>query len=235
MLLETKIDALDITILRGGGDAVGKWAIEHGFLLTPDAPEVLDFYSQRSPIFMAARFDATRARELGQTVRRRHADHADDPDRRAVGAAAHPRARPRTRRGRRRRRVPAHRRPARRCSPAASASSSTAASRRRTSLLADLRSDKGMGWVPDEMWFTYLQVDARGTRPRLRPRRVDGRRSFAPWAQFRARPVSDRRPPVLVLAVIGDARAAGRGRGCLLTAGDDADRGRRRRARPRTR
>ena len=27
------------------------------------------------------------------------------------------------------------------------------------SLLADLRSDKGMGWVPDEMWFSYLRVN----------------------------------------------------------------------------
>ncbi len=27
-------------------------------------------------------------------------------------------------------------------------------------LLGDLRSDKGMEWVPDDMWFTYLQVDA---------------------------------------------------------------------------
>ena len=27
-------------------------------------------------------------------------------------------------------------------------------------LLSDLRSDKGMGWVPEKMWFTYLRVDA---------------------------------------------------------------------------
>ena len=59
VILETKIDALDITILKGGSDAVGQWAVDHGFLLTPDAPEVLAFYAARSPIFMAARFDAT--------------------------------------------------------------------------------------------------------------------------------------------------------------------------------
>jgi hypothetical protein len=34
----------------------------------PTPPEVLDFYAKRSPIFMAARFDAARARELGQTT-----------------------------------------------------------------------------------------------------------------------------------------------------------------------
>ena len=67
VLLETQIDALDITILRGGGDEVGRWALDHGFFLTPDAPEILDFYASRSPVFMAARFDAGRAAALGQT------------------------------------------------------------------------------------------------------------------------------------------------------------------------
>jgi hypothetical protein len=66
IVLQTEIDALDITVLKGGGDAVGKWAIDNGFLLSPDAPEVLDFYAQRSPVFMAAKFDANRAAELGQ-------------------------------------------------------------------------------------------------------------------------------------------------------------------------
>ena len=46
MLLETKIDALEITVLRGGGDEVGLWATDHGFRLPPDAPEVLDFYAE---------------------------------------------------------------------------------------------------------------------------------------------------------------------------------------------
>ena len=68
VLLETKIDALEITVLRGGGDEVGLWATDHGFRLPPDAPEVLDFYANRSPIFMAARFDADAARERGQAV-----------------------------------------------------------------------------------------------------------------------------------------------------------------------
>ena len=68
VLLETTIDALDITILRGGGDEVGLWAKNHGFRLPPDAPEVLDFYAERSPIFMAAAFDADAAAERGQAV-----------------------------------------------------------------------------------------------------------------------------------------------------------------------
>ena len=61
VLLETKVDALDITVLKGGGGEVGEWATDHGYFLPPDAPEVLDFYAERSPIFLAARFNAERA------------------------------------------------------------------------------------------------------------------------------------------------------------------------------
>jgi hypothetical protein len=61
VLLETRVSALDITVLRGGGDEVGKWAKNNGFFLPPDAPEVLDFYATRSPIFMAVSFDLKRA------------------------------------------------------------------------------------------------------------------------------------------------------------------------------
>ena len=68
VLFETTIDALDITILRGGGDEVGLWAKNHGFRLPPDSPEVLDFYADRSPIFMAAAFDADAAAERGQAI-----------------------------------------------------------------------------------------------------------------------------------------------------------------------
>ena len=68
VILQTKVDALDITVLTGGGDAVGKWAADNGFRLPPDAPEVLDFYAERSPIFLAAAFDADAARERGQAI-----------------------------------------------------------------------------------------------------------------------------------------------------------------------
>jgi hypothetical protein len=68
VLMEVKVDALDITVLEGGGDEVGRWATKHGFRLPPDAPEVLDFYAKRSPIFLAAAFDADEARRRGQNV-----------------------------------------------------------------------------------------------------------------------------------------------------------------------
>jgi hypothetical protein len=157
VLQQTQVDALDITILRGGGDAVGKWAIDHGFLLTPDAPEVLDFYSHRSKIFMAARFDAARAAALGQqsgdgtpimltiptpepwvplrilalgldSSRFVNADVFLLTDHRPTVLAADTGVQ------------------VTRSEPASS------------TLLDDLRSDKHMGWVPDSMWLTYYDV-----------------------------------------------------------------------------
>jgi hypothetical protein len=68
VLLETRIDALDITVLEGGGPSVAQWATEHGFRLSPDAPEVLDFYAARSPIFLAAVFDGEAAADRGQAI-----------------------------------------------------------------------------------------------------------------------------------------------------------------------
>jgi len=65
VIMKTKIDSLDVTVLKGGAVAVGTWATEHGFFLPPDAPEILDFYAQRSPIFMAVRFNAKRAAAQG--------------------------------------------------------------------------------------------------------------------------------------------------------------------------
>src|SRR6187397_305456 len=68
VLQQVRIDALDITILKGGGAEIGVWAKEHGFSLPPDAPEVLDFYAERSPIFLAAAFDGDAAIARGQNI-----------------------------------------------------------------------------------------------------------------------------------------------------------------------
>ena len=65
VLLETEIDSLDITVLKGGAVAVGTWASDHGYFLPPDAPEMLEFYAERSPIFLAARFNVDRAADQG--------------------------------------------------------------------------------------------------------------------------------------------------------------------------
>jgi hypothetical protein len=68
ILRRARIDALDVTIVRGGGAAVGAWARKQGFDLSVDAPEVLDYYAARSPVFMAASFDAGAAAKRGQQL-----------------------------------------------------------------------------------------------------------------------------------------------------------------------
>src|SRR5438105_512708 len=68
VIMQVKIDALDITVLKGGAAEVGQWAKEHAFRLPPDAPQVLDFYAQRSPIFLAAAFDSDAAKARGQQI-----------------------------------------------------------------------------------------------------------------------------------------------------------------------
>jgi hypothetical protein len=171
VILQKKIDALEITVLRGGGDEVGLWAADHGFRLPPDAPEVLDFYAQRSPIFMAARFDADAARERGQNVGDGTPVHLTIPTDNpwvplrilALGRTEAETVQadvflltddqpamlpdPNGLLG----------------SPGLSLEHAAPASRQ---LLADLRSDKGMGWVPKSAWLTKIGIDARA--PELR-------------------------------------------------------------------
>ena len=159
VLLETEIDALDITVLRGGADEVGRWAVDNGFFLTPDAPEVLDFYAQRSEVFMAAKFDASRAAALeqgaGDSTPIMVTIPTDQPwvPLRILGLGAQDGdvveadvflltdGRPQLLAG----------------GPGLVLNRSEEASRL---LLDDLRSDVGMEWVPDEMWLTHLELEA---------------------------------------------------------------------------
>ena len=179
VLLTTEIDALDIVVLKGGADEVGTWAIDHGFFLPPDAPEVLDFYARRSPIFMAVRFDAERAQEQGLGQGDGTPVHVviptDNPwvPLRILGLGAGSIA-------------PVEAdvylltdvAPALLPEPVSPATArfledngvrpgvvlerSAPAS---TTLLADLRSDEGMRWLPsDRMWLSYLRVDTDAGR-----------------------------------------------------------------------
>ena len=161
VILTARIDALDITVLKGGGPEVGQWATEHGFRLPADAPEILDFYANRSPIFMAAVFDADAAKARGQRVGDGTPVHVTIPTAnpwvplRILGLGKQAADR-----------VDAdvylltdsfasllpypggngmrldHYAPA------------------TTSLLDDLRSDKGMEWVPAHAWLTKIAIDA---------------------------------------------------------------------------
>lgn len=161
VLLEKKVDALDITVVKGGGDEVGRWAKDNGFVLPPDAPEVLDFYAARSPIFMAVRFDAGRAEkrnlDFGDGIPIHLTIPTDDPwvPLRILGLGKDAAER-----------IDADvflltgDRPA--LLPGQGSTYRIQQSAPATeSLLADLRSDRGMEWLPaEDMWLSYLQIDA---------------------------------------------------------------------------
>ena len=164
VLLETTIDALDITILRGGGDEVGLWAKNHGFRLPPDAPEVLDFYADRSPIFMAAAFDADAAAARGQAIGDGTPVHLTIPTDNpwvplrilGLGKSAAETVQADVY-------LLTDDKPAMLPNPGAFLESdgllldhSAPASE---PLLTDLRSDAGMEWVPDDAWLTKVVID----------------------------------------------------------------------------
>jgi hypothetical protein len=159
VLLTAKVDALDLTVLRGGGTAVGTWAREHGFGLSPDAPAVLDFYAQRSPIFLASSFDPSRAAARGERVGDGTPVHLTIPTSnpwvplRILGLGLGRKDPVRADVYLLTDRQPALLRP----DQGVRLDQSRAASQQ---LLTDLRLDRGMGWLPGSgMWLSYLTVD----------------------------------------------------------------------------
>jgi len=161
-LMKVRIDALDITVLRGGPIEVGQWATDHGFRLPPDSPEVLDFYAARSPIFLAAVFDADAAAERGQAIGDGTPVHITIPTDNpwvplrilALGKTAGERVEADVY-------LLTDHAPALLPAPDGSTglelNHSAAASE---SLLADLRSDRGMDWVPASAWLSKVRIDA---------------------------------------------------------------------------
>jgi hypothetical protein len=168
VLFETKVDALDITVLKGGAVEVGNWAREHGYFLPPDAPEVLAFYAERSPIFLAARFNADRASERGVQTGQGTPVHIVIPTPNpwvplrilALGRKASELVQADVY-------LLTDRRPE--LLPQAEPANAFQDDQRgliqevsepaSRTLLRDLRSDRGMRWLPaDDMWLTYVRV-----------------------------------------------------------------------------
>jgi len=162
VIMQVQIDALDITVLKGGAADVGQWASQNGFRLPPDAPEVLDFYARRSPIFLAAVFDADAAKTRGQAIGDGTPVHISIPTPNpwvpirilGLGKAADAR-------------VDADvylltdNQPALLPAPTGSNGMTLDNSQQASqSLLNDLRSDRGMGWIPSSGWLTKIAIDA---------------------------------------------------------------------------
>ena len=162
VLMEVTIDALDLTVLKGGAQEVGTWATDHGFRLPPDAPEVLDFYAQRSPIFLAAAFDGDAAAARGQNIGDGTPVHisipTDNPwvplrilslgktEKEVVQADVY---------------LLTDQSPAMLPYPDGfNGMTLEHAAPASESLLSDLRSDRGMEWIPDDGWLTKIGIDA---------------------------------------------------------------------------
>ena len=165
VLLQVRIDALDITVLKGGGAEVGRWATEHGFRLPPDAPEALDFYAARSPIFLAAVFDADAAKARGQRIGDGTPVHVSIPTANpwvplrilALGKNADDRVDADVY-------LMTDARPALLPYPFANGMRLDHSAPATASLLTDLRSDKGMDWIPQSAWLTKIAIDAAASQ-----------------------------------------------------------------------
>ena len=164
VLQRVKVEALNIVVVRGGGRDVAAWAKENGFDLTPDTPRMMASYSSQGAIFALAKFDNEEAVKRGLVEGEGTVIHFTIPmkapwiplrilalgkgptevvnadlfvltdDRPSLSLEGHlDDAGIRIRKSER-------------------------ASER---LLADLRSDRGMKWLPAKgMWFTALTLEA---------------------------------------------------------------------------
>lgn len=158
-LQHTKVDSLDITIVKGGGKDVAEWAKTKGFTLDDGTPAMLEFYSNRSPYFMATKFDAAEAKGKGLqngdgipialTIPTRNPWvpikilSLGKPGDEFVDADVF---------------LLTDKKPAVMRTPGTQIAKSESASK---SLLNDLRSDKNSDWVPQAGWLTYMTVGAR--------------------------------------------------------------------------
>jgi Uncharacterized protein conserved in bacteria (DUF2330) len=163
VLQQVKIDALNVTVVRGGGPDVARWANHNGFDLSPDASTVLGHYSGAGAIFALAKYDVAQASARGLVqgggvvvqftiptkapwMPMRILSFGKAPDQ-YVDAELF---------------VLTDSRPS--FYPAIGSIQGMdvrANERASTSLLSDLRGDRGMAWVPRSgMWFTALKLHA---------------------------------------------------------------------------
>jgi hypothetical protein len=68
VLQQVQVRALDITVLRGSGQAIVDWCRQNSFILNGETRAHLQMYAKGSPIFMAAKYNAARAQASGQVV-----------------------------------------------------------------------------------------------------------------------------------------------------------------------
>ena len=161
-----QVGALDITVLEGGGTDVFEWGRDQGFALPPDTPDLLEFYSSRSPIFSAVSFNAERAERQGLVQGDSTPIHFTIPTDNpwiplrilALGKASEEVVKADLF-------MLTDRQPA--TLPYAGTSflgadlplSLSRSEPASETLLQDLSRDRGMGWLPtSDMWFSYIEL-----------------------------------------------------------------------------
>ncbi len=167
VLQQIRIEALDITIVRGGGADVARWAQRSGFDLTPDTPKVLGRYSSSGAVFALAKFNGVAALKRGLVEGQGQTIHFTIP----LGAPWIPlrilalgKVAPEI--------VDADLFVLTDHAPSLSPQiwnlpgmSLRAYGRASSSLLQDLRSDQGMKWLPaKDMWLTALSLHTPAER-----------------------------------------------------------------------
>jgi Uncharacterized protein conserved in bacteria (DUF2330) len=174
VLQQVKVEALNITVLRGSGQAVLDWAAGNGFYLNDDTRAHLLAYANGSPIFMAAKYDTAAARA-------RHQISGDGAPVLITMKTAHPW-------------VPLEvlaldgqevqadiyfltdmplntsdvnvkigQSAVGSAIPGATGFKVAFQEPMNPTLYQDLSSDRNMGWVPQNSWLTYLSLDAPDT------------------------------------------------------------------------
>ncbi|NNF54420.1 MAG: DUF2330 domain-containing protein [Acidimicrobiales bacterium] len=159
ILIETRIESLDVVVLRGGSQAVLDWVNDNGFNLPPGpaTDHMLSYYGSRSPYWMATRFDAEAALEAGfqagdgipvqvtiPTVRPwvpLHILHGAAADSEIIEADVF---------------LLTPERPELLHGEGLVLNQSKPAD---DLLLSDLGSEEGMEWIPDNGWFTHLELN----------------------------------------------------------------------------
>jgi hypothetical protein len=66
VLQQVRVQALDITVVRGSGDEIVQWGRDNGFFIDQETEGHLLGYAKGSPFFMAAKYDTAAARARGQ-------------------------------------------------------------------------------------------------------------------------------------------------------------------------
>jgi hypothetical protein len=172
---QVQVEALDVTVLKGSGQAVIDWCTHNGFLVSAEIKDHLLRYASSSPVFMAAKYNTSLALQRHQQsgdgvplLITMHTPHlwvpleilatdgvpvnadlfllTDGPLRTANGVAVTSRLTDGT------------------TLDSAAGFTVAGAEAMNASLHHDLSIDRNMSWVPAHGYMTYLTLNAPGAR-----------------------------------------------------------------------